>query len=729
MTHRYKKLNPVYQSVRRQTQMTEPISCEEMLARVFLDRMERKQRSWRLLAPDECAKMVAEVARFDLEADVGFPHAGGFHGHGTTEYKDWGEWEREAMGTFNDFYTMLDPLLREFRGHLIAAGGSVFRAMAGGKYDDDDCDLFFISPEYERILPLAVLFLRDRWAAGDCLHRNHWQDGECDHTTDVCRSIHAITVKHYCCGRVREIYQFVLRSYPSAAHVLGGFDIQAAAVCYDGFHITGTEFGFWSACTSMVIVDTTRRSTTYEYRLRKYSRLCTIVFPGLEIGRLMDQYVCVEWDDVKRVAEENGCEIDLVDDDYGHWTESERMARDDRVVPCYPSEDSWCNGRKNLCLAHRENFPPGWNILARYERENGYKCAAIITKSELKTRKLDVSELAGEDGFADKLRERFGAGGSANICVSAEITESEQVQLDSAMKNIRSALRLNDNAYISDAGDKFYRPGHRSVSILPIIGLRVDMCELTSMRCRFNWWNPKSGVISDYGYEERRARVGHYCHSDEEIPPPWGDNGTQSDSAERQSIRLACQRRNLQLSVSLTGIGTAGEFMRVMSFPDGPEFVEKTIAHAKWMIESLHARPELYKYKRYKLLFGDCLPKNFLKMPDQQAAVQAAAPIVIDQIRELTHAAVEALTSIKWITENPGRQWTASFNPIIEDPSEWYGKYHKKVEIGNVKLETTMRLLRRRPPFNMLPRDVFNMLLVRVLAADARSHLRGRKRK
>jgi hypothetical protein len=33
---------------------------------------------------------------------------------------------------------------------------------------------------------------------------------------------------------------------------------------------------------------------------------------------------------------------------------------------------------------------------------------------------------------------------------------------------------------------------------------------------------------------------------------------------------------------------------------------------------------------------------------------------------------------VQWVIENPGRQWTSSFNPIIESDSEWYGRYYKK---------------------------------------------------
>jgi len=32
---------------------------------------------------------------------------------------------------------------------------------------------------------------------------------------------------------------------------------------------------------------------------------------------------------------------------------------------------------------------------------------------------------------------------------------------------------------------------------------------------------------------------------------------------------------------------------------------------------------------------------------------------------------------ITWVTKNPGRQWTSSFNPVLSDPKDWYGKMYK----------------------------------------------------
>ena len=49
---------------------------------------------------------------------------------------------------------------------------------------------------------------------------------------------------------------------------------------------------------------------------------------------------------------------------------------------------------------------------------------------------------------------------------------------------------------------------------------------------------------------------------------------------------------------------------------------------------------------------------------------------VIDSQRKSAWAVYKNITpTIKWITTTPGTQLTSSFNPIIEDPKEWYGEY------------------------------------------------------
>lgn len=81
------------------------------------------------------------------------------------------------------------------------------------------------------------------------------------------------------------------------------------------------------------------------------------------------------------------------------------------------------------------------------------------------------------------------------------------------------------------------------------------------------------------------------------------------------------------------------------------------------------------------------------------------------------------LTGIKWVTQNPGRQWTSSINPIISDPREWYGKHYISVLTGiPEEIETCLRLMRlprTESIWTILPDDIFNLLLQYIMKTYA----------
>lgn len=68
-----------------------------------------------------------------------------------------------------------------------------------------------------------------------------------------------------------------------------------------------------------------------------------------------------------------------------------------------------------------------------------------------------------------------------------------------------------------------------------------------------------------------------------------------------------------------------------------------------------------------------------------------------------------------WITSNPGRQWTSSFNPVITNPTEWYGKFYKNFEVGIpwniVRTLALSRLPKSESTLLIFSRDVFNLIM------------------
>lgn len=81
--------------------------------------------------------------------------------------------------------------------------------------------------------------------------------------------------------------QVVLRHYAAPSEVLHGFDLGAAAAGFDGARVWLTELGRFSYEHRCLVVDTSRRSLTFEARLVKYhKRGFNLVLPGLDVGAL-----------------------------------------------------------------------------------------------------------------------------------------------------------------------------------------------------------------------------------------------------------------------------------------------------------------------------------------------------------------------------------------------------------------------------------------------------------
>lgn len=82
-------------------------------------------------------------------------------------------------------------------------------------------------------------------------------------------------------------FQIILRIYKSKSEILHGFDLGSSAVGWDGKRLYFTSLGKFAHEYSCNIIDTTRRSTTYERRLKKYfERGFDIIIPALDMKQL-----------------------------------------------------------------------------------------------------------------------------------------------------------------------------------------------------------------------------------------------------------------------------------------------------------------------------------------------------------------------------------------------------------------------------------------------------------
>ena len=82
-------------------------------------------------------------------------------------------------------------------------------------------------------------------------------------------------------------FQIIFRLYSSPSEILHGFDLGSSAVGFNGKDVIFTTLGRFAYEYGYNIIDTTRRSTTYEARLRKYfDRGFHIILPNLKLDSL-----------------------------------------------------------------------------------------------------------------------------------------------------------------------------------------------------------------------------------------------------------------------------------------------------------------------------------------------------------------------------------------------------------------------------------------------------------
>eukprot|EP01124_Arcella_intermedia_P024799 TRINITY_DN4268_c0_g1_i4.p1 TRINITY_DN4268_c0_g1~~TRINITY_DN4268_c0_g1_i4.p1 ORF type:complete len:601 (+),score=95.82 TRINITY_DN4268_c0_g1_i4:189-1991(+) len=185
-------------------------------------------------------------------------------------------------------FPALKVILGRYRGKVAVCGGILCRAAHGTTpLSTHDCDLFFYG--CESATPEALndyrAILEDCVATIAATARGR---------VVVDRTEHVINVVEYVQGGQYTStyeYQLILRVYPRLDMILGGFDIGGCMIAFDGENVYTTQLGAWSFGKKAIIVDTTRRSTSYEHRLQKYSYTFDVIFPGLDDSNIQNHYL------------------------------------------------------------------------------------------------------------------------------------------------------------------------------------------------------------------------------------------------------------------------------------------------------------------------------------------------------------------------------------------------------------------------------------------------------
>lgn len=528
-------------------------------------------------------------------------------------------WRTQHNPSIFTKFKLLEPLLTKHRGKLAVCGGAVTNSLLEpqrGISFCQDADIFFYGvgqDEATAILEDCVVTLvnlttykSNKYRTLRVEHRQHITNVviSYNHDPETDNDDFIGTVRH-------RVYQFVHRLYPTLDSIIGGFDIPLSMFAFaylpntEGPVVVGTPLAVFCARHNVIIVDTTRRSFSYEHRILKYKDRydATVFFPGLDPDAIKQHFKDFETD--------------------------KRM------------------GKK---LKHLEEF------MQRLGLKFNQPVATIVTEID---DSLDTcNELSDTDENEDYDPQEY----------DGSIYFTNMQICNSGIHNLcrtHHPLQDYDEKWLPQI---IYRYSDYFDS-------RIDDAHLVSATGCMLRSNNFAGIFVSVSY------------------PP-------SKTAPTHATALR-------------------DFKALVSDPkivyDVAEYVSKI--HVDHLYERL--------FRQYSARWQiRCFAEHFYDLrkygwnDDFKAKLTAIRDELVQRMHNNAGVAKKLLTGIKWITENPGRQWTSSFNPIMEDPREFYGSHYVPFTIGiPIEIESLLRLFRlRETVWRLLPRDLFKLLLQYVVS-------------
>jgi hypothetical protein len=152
--------------------------------------------------------------------------------------------------------------LRKYNGKLVLGGGSVVSTIL--ETEIKDYDLFFVGCTSNEALSVI----------NDAKDKIRPTDG---YFTENCWTFRSDG----------STYQFIFRLYQNIDEILLGFDVDSSAIVYDGQNIILSDRSLYAFKKHVNVVDFTRMSPSYEYRLFKYyQRGFDIAIPNFDIKKM-----------------------------------------------------------------------------------------------------------------------------------------------------------------------------------------------------------------------------------------------------------------------------------------------------------------------------------------------------------------------------------------------------------------------------------------------------------
>ena len=513
----------------------------------------------------------------------------------------------------NDKHPFTTEFLIKFNGNIVACGGAVTKSLISRNNDYynhiGDIDIFFhnISMEDASKLRLEIIqFLVDKW-----------QNKNKEIRTTILRNEFVTTIYFFIKEDIHITtvysYQLIHRIYPNISSIIGGFDLNVCMVAYDGNELYATPLGTWALKNHTIIIDTKRRSTSFEYRLCKYYNYgFNILFPGL----------------------------------------TQEIVNDLVIKPCR----STSNEKELIEKIHN---------LARE-----YKCNIhhfIMSKDHTddilfldQQKKEDILPFLNiNDGNNEWRRDDCDG--------EIEFESYQEIKIGILPYNLKNI----ENRYINKISDY----SHNSIDLKFMPHINATRLRLDNL----------SSVVSILKIKDKI----NYEILENEVNNP---DLKFTPNTIKNYIERTDEARNFYGS----------------DWNDDP---------------NLHERDHFIRKDINRL--SKCFGKLALEVREIRNTNEYDHYVseMIEKMMNNHKICKENLTGIKWITKNPGRQWTSSINPIISDPREWYGKHYIPVITGiPPEIESCLRLLclpKTESVWSILPNDIFNLLLQYIMKSYA----------
>lgn len=274
-----------------------------------VDFMERKQRDWTLYSFEQWRDFVIPSEIVESETDYLYLRRyQGRRGHPPAFYSPTRDHKKNLLMNF----PLVDDVLRLGKGKLIVAGG-FFTSYTQTIMDLDfffhscteaeanqivgECVEYIVTSYMDEILHyqenrtqrntflnFESMTLREAVIEGRFTNlEHHTFDVQIERKLNVTNVTFIMSRNHGDTVYQVRKYQFIHRIYPNFGQILGGFDIGASMVGYDGEDFYATYMGAWTLMNQIIVLDISRRSTTFGARLRKYSnRGFDVYIPGVK---------------------------------------------------------------------------------------------------------------------------------------------------------------------------------------------------------------------------------------------------------------------------------------------------------------------------------------------------------------------------------------------------------------------------------------------------------------